>query len=419
MGPDAIPRYALSTGTRRGLLAQYFNNASWQGTPVVSRVEPYIDQNALPPAGVDSAQSYSVRWTGTLTPQTTGTYTLSLTTYHKGTLYLNGTELLTDSGSFPASTVSQTVNLTAGTPYAIRVDYTASGMGLAELGWQPPAGADNPLIDNAVQKAKAADVAVVFVGDETSEGIDRPNLELPGFQDQLIEAVARANPRTVVVLDTGDPVLMPWLSQVAGVVEAWYPGEEDGDAIAPVLFGEVNPSGKLPITFPASQAAVPANTPQQYPGVNGTAVYSEGLDVGYRYDDAQGITPLFPFGFGLSYTSFTFSHLTISGSGSRNNPPVRITAEVTNTGPRAGSEVAQVYVGYPSGAGEPPRQLRGFQRVYLRPGQHAVLHFTLPASSIAYWNAGWTAAPGTYHVYVGDSSALAGLPLRGSFAERE
>jgi beta-glucosidase len=422
MGPDAIPSYALTppnaTPGQHGLLAQYFNNADWQGTPVVTRVEPYVDRNALPPTGVDSAQTYSVRWTGTLTPRTTGPYTLSLTTYHKGTLYLNGTQLLTGSGSFPASTVTRTVTLTAGTPYAIRVDYAASGMGLAEIGWQPPAGADNPLIDNAVRKAKAADVAVVFAGDETSEGVDRPNLELPGFQDQLIEAVARANPRTIVVLNTGDPVLMPWLSQVAGVVEAWYPGEEDGNAIAPVLFGQVNPSGKLPITFPASETAVPANTPQQYPGTGGTAVYSEGLDVGYRYDDAERITPLFPFGFGLSYTSFAFSNLRISGPDGGNHPPFRITAEVTNTGRRAGAEVAQVYVGYPSAAGEPPRQLRGFQRVSLRPGQHAVVHFTLNASDLAYWDTaaqGWAVAPGTYQVYVGDSSALVGLPLRGSF----
>jgi beta-glucosidase len=223
-----------------------------------------------------------------------------------------------------------------------------------------------------------------------------------------------------VVLNTGDPVLMPWLSQVAGVVEAWYPGEEDGNAIAPVLFGDVNPSGKLPITFPASETAVPANTPQQYPGVNGTAVYSEGLDVGYRYDDAEGVTPLFPFGFGLSYTSFAFSHLTVSRGGNGNHPVVQVDAQVTNTGSRAGTEVAQLYVGDPAAAQEPPRQLKGFQRVYLQPEQHAEVHFTLPASALSYWDTatdGWVVAPGTYQVYVGNSSALPGLPLHSSFEE--
>jgi beta-glucosidase len=409
LGPDdAVPSYALTppSGTGHGLEVQYFDNADWSGTPVVTTTSPYIDQNALPPAGVDSASSYSVRWTGTLTARTSGSYTLSLTAHDKGTLYLNGSKLITDGGSFPATTVSATVQLTAGTSYQVQVDYVTSGMGLAQLSWRLPAGADNPLIDQAVAAARKSDVAVVFAGDEESEGVDRPSLELPGFQDQLIAAVAQANPRTIVVLDTGGPVLMPWLSQVKGVIEAWYPGEEDGNAIAPVLFGAVSPAGKLPITFPASDAGVPASTPQQYPGVNGVADYSEGLDVGYRWDDATGTTPLFPFGYGLSYTRFSFSHLTVHGG--------QVTAEVTNAGDSAGTDVVQLYVGDPASAGEPPRQLKGFQRVSLTPGEHATVHFSLTSGDLAHWDNGWTVAPGTYQLYVGDSSALAGLPLRGS-----
>jgi beta-glucosidase len=227
--------------------------------------------------------------------------------------------------------------------------------------------------------------------------------------------VAAANPNTVVVLNTGDPVLMPWLSQVKGVVEAWYPGEEDGNAISAVLFGQVNPSGKLPVTFPSSEGDVPANTPQQWPGVNGVATYSEGLSVGYRYDDATGQTPLFPFGFGLSYTTFAYSHLRVQGGRSGH---MEITAQVTNTGSRAGTEVAQLYVGDPAAIQEPPRQLRGFQQVTLRPGQSETVRFMLTGSSVAYWDAAtsaWAVAPGTYQVYVGDSSALANLPLRGNF----
>jgi beta-glucosidase len=371
--------------------------------------------NALPPTGVNPASTYSVRWTGTLSPRVSGSYTLSLTTHSSGKLYLNGTQLLSDGGGFPSQTVSKTVTLTAGTGYAVRVDYATSGMGLAELGWQLPAGADNPLIDNAVQAAKAAQIPVVFAGDQLAEGVDRPDLSLPGFQDQLIEAVAAANPNTVVVLNTGDPVLMPWLGQVAAVVEAWYPGEEDGNAIAPVLFGQVDPAGKLPITFPASDSAVPASTPAQYPGINGFATYSEGLEVGYRWDDAQNVTPLFPFGFGLSYTQFAFSHLAVSQHG---GGPVRVSAEVTNTGGRSGTEVAQLYIGDPAAIGEPARQLKAFQQVWLRPGQRATVHFTLPRSSLAYWDTtanAWAVAPGGYQIYVGDSSALANLPLRGTF----
>ncbi len=140
---------------------------------------------------------------------------------------------------------------------------------------------------------------------------DRTDLELPGDQDQLIEQVAQANTRTVVVLDTGGPVLMPWLDQVAGVVEAWYPGQEDGAAIAAVLFGDVNPSGKLPQTFPMTDTSVPTATAGQWPGENGAqdASFTEGLDVGYRWYDANKVTPLFPFGYGLSYTRFRYQHL--------------------------------------------------------------------------------------------------------------
>ena len=406
---DAIPSYALTppSGTGSGLEVQYFNNADWSGPPAVTATSSFIDQNALPPAGVDSGSTYTVRWTGTLTPQATGSYTLSLTTDGASTLYLNGSALITDGGAFPATTVSKTVQLTAGMPYQIQVDYRTSNMGLAELSWQLPAAADNPLIDQAVASARRSKEAVVFVGDEESEGVDRPNLELPGFQDQLIEAVARANPDTVVVLDTGGPVLMPWLGQVKGVIEAWYPGEEDGNAIASVLFGEVNPAGKLPITFPASETGVPASTPQQYPGVDGVAVYSEGLDVGYRYDDAENISPLFPFGYGLSYTRFAFGRLKVTGT--------EVTAEVTNTGHRAGADVAQLYLGEPSSADEPPRQLKAFKRIDLRPGAHATVRFQLTQADLAYWDSGWKVAPGTYQVYVGDSSALSSLPLHGSF----
>ena len=165
----------------------------------------------------------------------------------------------------------------------------------------------------AAALAKSSDVALVMVGNKDSEGHDRPNLELPETQSQLVAAVAAANPHTVVVLKTGGPVLMPWLDQVAAVLEAWYPGEEDGNVVADLLFGTANPSGKLPMTFPKQEADTPAHTPEQYPGVNGTVKYSEGLKVGYRWYDAQKIEPLFPFGYGLSYTSFTLSKLKVSG----------------------------------------------------------------------------------------------------------
>ncbi|HZC73128.1 MAG TPA: glycoside hydrolase family 3 C-terminal domain-containing protein [Jatrophihabitans sp.] len=263
----------------------------------------------------------------------------------------------------------------------------------------------------AAAVAKSADVALVMVGDNETEGSDRPNLALSGNQDQLIQAVAAANPHTVVVIKSGGPVLMPWLDEVPAVVEAWYPGEEDGNAVAALLFGDVNPSGKLPITFPVSDAQTPANTPAQYPGVDGTATYSEGLQVGYRWYDANNETPLFPFGFGLSYTSFKYSNLVVSPE-LNHNGRVTVEVDVTNTGSRAGADVAQVYVTDPSAAGEPPLQLKGFQRVQLAPQQTKHLVFQLDERAFSIWNSdaqAWTTVDGQYRVHVGDSSVE--LPL--------
>jgi beta-glucosidase len=257
----------------------------------------------------------------------------------------------------------------------------------------------------AAAAARAADVAVVMVGDSETEGRDRSTLALSGTQDQLVEAVADANPHTVVVVKSGAPVLMPWSDRVAAILEAWYPGEEDGNAVAAVLFGDVNPSGKLPITFPAGDGQTPAHTPEQWPGVNGRAVYSEGLQVGYRYDDAQGLTPLYPFGYGLSYTTFAFSHLHAGRPDSQGG--VVVDADVTNTGSRPGADVAQVYVGDPVSTGEPARQLEGFERVSLRPGETGHVRLTLDRRAFSQWDSArqaWTQAPGMYQLLVGDSS---------------
>ncbi|HEX6445687.1 MAG TPA: glycoside hydrolase family 3 C-terminal domain-containing protein [Streptosporangiales bacterium] len=269
------------------------------------------------------------------------------------------------------------------------------------------------VIDRAAEAARNADVAVVMVGERSSEGRDRPNLSLPGDQDALVEAVAAANPHTVVVVKSGGAVLMPWLDKVPAVLEAWYPGEEDGNIVADLLFGDANPSGKLSVTFPKKEGDFPANTPEQFPGVNGTARYSEGLEVGYRWNTAEHVEPMFPFGFGLSYTTFAFSHLTATpvlapGPGGR----VQVGVDVTNTGDRAGAEVAQVYLSFPSAAGEPPIQLKGFRKVSLQAGQTRHLTFTLDQRAFSIWHAeggGWTTVDGTYNIRVGDSSEH--LPL--------
>jgi len=259
--------------------------------------------------------------------------------------------------------------------------------------------------------ARGSDVAIVMVGDSETEGSD-DSISLAGNQDYLVEAIAAANSKTIVVMKSGTAILMPWASRVPAVLEAWYPGEQDGNAVAAVLFGDVNPSGKLPLTFPAKLSDLPANTTAQYPGVNGVATYSEGIFVGYRHYDKNNITPLFPFGFGLSYTSFAFQDLAISPASFTftDNPGqiVTVSFSVTNTGAVAGAEVAQLYVGIPSTAvPEPPKWLKGFQKLSLTPGETGQVQLTLDQRSFSYWDvnsSSWVVAPGTYQVMVGSSS---------------
>jgi beta-glucosidase len=245
-------------------------------------------------------------------------------------------------------------------------------------------------------------VAIVFVNQNTSEGMDRSNLDLPGDQNLLISAVAAANPNTVVVLNTGGAVLMPWLNQVKSVIEAWLPGQEDGQAIAALLFGDSNFSGRLPVTWPASPQQGPGQTPPEFPGVDNNVAYSEGIFVGYRYYQQQDQQPLFPFGYGLSYTNFSIQDVAAKRLGS---DTVNVTAKVTNTGVRAGTEVVQAYVQDPVRAGEPPQQLKAFGRITLQPGASGTVHFRLDRSAFSYFNNGrWVVAPGTYTVSVGTSA---------------
>ena len=390
------------------------NVAYSQGLPVDTAL-PAIPSSNLSPAYAPTP--FGGSYTGTLTAPETGTYVLAITNpcgcYTSTYLSLDGKQIIDNPSTPPVHTYSVAVSLTKGQTYTLSISGDSS-----QLLWGTPS-ALAPGINAAVAAAKSASVAVVVVSDDTeSEATDRLSLNLPSAQDELISAVAAANPHTVVVINAGAPVAMPWLSAVAGVVDAWYPGQTNGTSLASVLFGQTDPGGHLPVTFPASLSQVPAATTAQFPGNGSTVQYSEGIDVGYRWYDAKDITPMFPFGFGLSYTQFAFSHLSVSPAFKDGTKEVRVSATVTNVGRRAGSDVAQLYLADPAGSGEPPRQLAGFQRVSLAPGAKAKVSFTVTPQEMSWWDDtanGWTQTAGTYGVYVGDSSALAGLPLRGSF----
>jgi beta-glucosidase len=256
-----------------------------------------------------------------------------------------------------------------------------------------------------VAAARAARTAVVFAYDLGSEGTDRSTLALPDDQDALIRAVARANRRTVVVLNTGDPVLMPWRQSVRSILEMWYPGQEGGTATADVLMGRADPGGRLPETFPRRVQDAPTNTPQRYPGVNGQEQYSEGIFVGYRWYDKQHISPLFAFGHGLSYTRFAYSRLRVTHAGQG----LRVRFFVRNVGTRRGVAVPQVYVGPP---GHPPvpmavRSLAAFTRVTLKPGRRARVTLRIAPRQLSFWSVAghkWVIAGGRRTVSVGASS---------------
>jgi beta-glucosidase len=280
--------------------------------------------------------------------------------------------------------------------------------------------------ENAAAVAGAADVAVVVVADATSEGADKPCMGLncgatDGLdRDALIDRVAAANKRTVVVLETGGPVLTPWRDRVAALVEAWYPGLDGGTAIARVLFGDTDPGGRLPVTFPKAESDEPySGDPEAYPGVGERVVYKEGVFVGYRWFDEKGIEPAYPFGSGLSYTGFRYRNLRVTPS--VDGPGATVSVEVTNTGSRRGFETPQLYLAMPDPSTEvkqPPRVLRGFEKLDLRAGETKTARFTLDGRSFSHWDTAasdWRIAPGCYDVMVGRSSR--DIELRGVVAQ--
>ena len=247
-----------------------------------------------------------------------------------------------------------------------------------------------------------------MLDDKESEGGDH-SISFSNEDNALVEVVVAANSKTIVVLKTGSAILMPWIQKVPAILEAWYPGEEDGHAVVDVLFGHVNPSGKLPVTFPVQVSDQPAQV-CQLP----TTTYSEGVLVGYRHYDAHRIEPLFPFGYGLSYTTFKYDNLVVNpGSISVDelkNHVIGVDFDVTNTGTVAGAEAAQVYVGkpmLPNGLVEPPDWLKGVQKIELKPDEKGHVHIELNARAFSYWDVtthDWKIEPGIYKIFVGSSS---------------
>jgi beta-glucosidase len=441
-GPPLVPSSVLTPagpGSEvHGLHAEYWTNTRFEGEPGLVRTDRQVALNLglfnyslFNASALTTPQEFnnaiSVRWTGSLTVPITGEYTLALTHLGTARLFLDGRRLIDEPGVI-LSTQSVTLQLIAGQVYTLRIDYAADrpeqytplpgelSMGAAigskvRLGWQHPEGAVASTMQEAAMLAGQSDVAVVVVRDFRNEHADLPGLTLSNDQDLLVRTVVAANPRTIVVVASGGPVLMPWLEEVPAVLECWYGGQEQGNALADVLFGDVTPSGKLPVTFPRSDHDTPVSSPQQYSRTENVARFSEGLAVGYRGYDQRGIEPLFPFGYGLSFTSFAFDKLHVVPETTEDSEPILVSFELTNTGARTGAEVAQIYLGLPASTGEPPKRLVGWAKVELEPGETREVTVMLDpkASShpLSYWNVktnGWQTAGGDYQVYVGASS---------------
>ena len=390
-----------------GLLGEYFNNTELKGTPMFTRIDKDINVDFGDVRDPRTWEHFSVRWTGYITAPKTGRYTFTTWSDDGVRLFIDGKEVISNWTQHEQTANEAEIDLVAGKKYEIKLEYYQTmGLAVIRLGWEYRA-ADR--FNEAVLAAKNSDMAVVFAGLGNymeSEGSDRPTMDLPPGQVDLIKAVAAANPRTVVVLFSGNPLPMgEWINDVEGVVHAWYPGQDGGRAIADVLLGHVNPSGKLPVSFLKrwEDSAAYGN----YPGKDGTVHYAEGLFVGYRHHEAKKIAPEFPFGHGLSYTQFKYDGLSIRKA--KSQPTVRVEFTLTNTGSRAGSEVAQVYVGERKPVlARPVKELKGFRKVALQPGETKALAFDLDAAAFSYFDEktmSWKLNPGAFDIFVGSSSS--------------
>jgi beta-glucosidase len=392
-----------------GLEGEYFANEEFRGIPALTRIDRQVnfDWGEDAPAKGLPKDHFSVRWTGSIVPPETEDVELSIRSDDGSRLYINGELFIDNWGKHAGVTKSRPIRFEKGKALPVKLEYYENeGGALVQLGWQP---VHSHLLAAAVALAKKSDLAIVCVGNSNeieTEGIDRASISLPAGQDELVEEVAKANPHTVVVLTTGAPVLMPWVDRVAGILQAWFGGQEAGNALADLIFGDVNPSGKLPVTFLKAWKDTPALA--SYPGREGKTEYIEGIFVGYRFFDREKKDVLFPFGHGLSYTKFSYGPVAVSSPPGRSKYAREVRLEVTNTGMRAGEEVVQIYVSdRHAPVPRPPAELKAFRKVSLAPGEKKTVLLTLDESSFAYFDAArgrWTVAPGTFEILAGSSS---------------
>ena len=405
----------------QGLQGEYFDNPDLAGQPVLTRRDDqvFFHWGANPPGEGVPAHGWSARWTGKIRAPQSGPYRLYL--FHHGAFYaneqgdgarlfVNGQLVIDDWKPERCRVPSAIVTLDSSQPAEIRLEYHDAGPGkqaIMILGWLPLL--DDP-IARAAKCARQCDVAILCLGDNQyygGENNDRGDLRLPGDQEALIAAVTAANPRTIVALYNGSPLLMEeWIDQPAAIIECWYPNQEGGAALADILFGDINPSGKLPVTFGRRREDYP--DAGNYPGDGQAVVYAEGIYVGYRHFDRQQIAPRFPFGFGLSYTTFAYDDLQITPLDQEGDTVASVTCRVKNRGDRFGKEIVQLYLHDPeSSLDRPEQELKGFKKVGLAVGESATVTFSIDRDDLSFFDpatSAWKIEPGAWEVRLGSSS---------------
>ena len=425
--PPPAPETLSTPDGRRGLRLSLFAGTEFYGTPHYSEVTTRVQydwwENTVPNVPQDN---FSARFEGLFTPGESGMHTFALNSVGWCKLYLDS-KLVVDhwDDEDMGKQKSAKISLEGGRSYEIKVEYYWKGDPHSRslmLGHMPPQPKDT--IAEAVKLAKKADMVVVIASlthEWESEGFDRVDMKLPGAQNELIERVAKANRNTAVVLNAGSPVEMPWVAKVPAVLQLWYDGQEQGNALADVLFGDVNPSGKLPTTFPVRLEDNPAYI--NYPGENGKVRYGEGIFVGYRYYDKKDVAPLFPFGHGLSYTQFEYSNLRLSTKTILPADTLKAKVDVTNTGRVAGKETVQLYVrDVESTFARPEKELKAFEKVELKPGQKKTVTFTLDREAFWYFDTArndWNTEAGAFEILIGASSRDIRLKEKVEFVSRK
>ncbi len=401
---------------KSGVLVEYFESLDCSGNVFKSVEYSGLNEFFFNISEYNKYSEFSLRLRARFIAPVSGRYGLKLKYQGECRLFVDGKLLLEVKHDrfltrFDDPDISEPVfiEIAEGNNYCVVVEYVRRKN---ERAWLQLLGAYSPnitvskRIDNSAKIAAESDVAVVFAGMAKgfeSEGKDRLHMNLPGFQNELIKAVVSANPNTVVVLNTGSPITMPWINEVSAVIEAYYPGMEGGRAIADILFGHVNPSGKLTVSFPKRYEDNPAFL--NYPGTR-KVHYGEGIFVGYRYYDTKGVEPLFPFGHGLSYTCFKYSNISITKNARDMNYTVNV--DIKNTGVCTGKEVVQLYIkDIESSLMRPLKELKGFRKIRLSPDEKKRISFTLNERSFSFYNPKqkqWIVEPGEFEILIGSSS---------------